>query len=387
MILEIHGTGTHNRGAELMAMAVAARLRQTRPDIRLAVSSQFGTIEERARHGFLTVDDFPGRFRTRWYARLAPDGFRRAMRLAQTSEITAVMDASGFAFSDKWGPGPAESLVRKMDQSARRGQKLVLLPQALGPFQNPQVASACRRLLARADLIYARDPDSLAAVQALGGVRHPKLCPDFTTSLPGWAPADIELPRSFAAIVPNRRMLDKTDDRDGSSYLGFLETAVHALRETEYYPLILLHDAVEDRQLLPRLFVRVGELQVIEHHDPQVLKGVLSRAGVVIGSRFHALVGALSQGVPSIGVGWSHKYRWLFQDFDCSENLIEDMSYPDAFDRALSNVCDPDQRELLVRKLLRSTRAIDERVDAMWMNVEECLNVRTPLSEPVLFLE
>jgi polysaccharide pyruvyl transferase WcaK-like protein len=374
VVFEIHGTGTHNRGAELMAIAVAARLRQTRPDVRLAVSSQFGTFEERARHGFLTVDDFPGRFRTRLYAQFAPKGFRQAMGLVCRSEPKGVIDASGFAFSDNWGPGLAEALIGKMEQSARRGQKLVLLPQSFGPFRNREVASACRRLLSRADLVYARDPDSLAAVQALGGTGEPKLCPDFTASLPGFVPADLVLPERFAAIVPNFRMLDKTHDLDGTSYLAFLELAIHALREGGQNPLIVLHDAWEDRQVFTRLFARVGEMPVIEHRDPQVLKGVLGRAHLVVGSRFHALVSALSQGVPCIGAGWSHKYRWLFQDFNCPEYLIEDISSRNAFVQALSSACDLRNRESLIITLRNSKHAIEERVEAMWREVVRCLN-------------
>ena len=54
-IIEIHGTGTHNRGAQLMAMAIRERLSIDFPGVELVVSVKFGTLQEIADHGFRTT--------------------------------------------------------------------------------------------------------------------------------------------------------------------------------------------------------------------------------------------------------------------------------------------------------------------------------------------
>jgi len=44
-----------------------------------------------------------------------------------------------------------------------------------------------------------------------------------------------------------------------------------------------------------------------------LLKGIIGGGQVAIGSRFHFMVAVLSSGVPSLAIGWSHKYAELMQ--------------------------------------------------------------------------
>ena len=62
----------------------------------------------------------------------------------QAGAVSALVDASGFAFGDQWGPGPSRQMGRLFGSYARAGKPVVLLPQAFGPFQEPEVAEAAR---------------------------------------------------------------------------------------------------------------------------------------------------------------------------------------------------------------------------------------------------
>jgi polysaccharide pyruvyl transferase WcaK-like protein len=381
MLLEIHGTGTRNKGAELMALAIAMQLRGTSPNIKLAVGSEFGPYGSRGKYGFFRTNDFRSAFRGWVFDRLSSDKLLNEIGFARMAEASAVLDASGFAFSDQLGPGPAIRLWNKMHKSSRRRQKLILLPQAFGPFQDPKVVSACRRILERADLVYARDRDSLEAVRQFTSAEKLRLCPDFTVALHGKAADNLELPSRFAAIVPNVRMIDKTSDQDGSKYFTFIESAAAAIKQVDLKPVFVLHEGAEDQELLPKLFAHTGRLPVFHSDDPLLLKGVLGRANVVVGSRFHALVSSLSQGVPCIGAGWSHKYYWLFDDFGCAENLVRDLSSLDELKNAVSRTCLEPQRGRLTDRIKHRAKTIRERVEEMWREVEATVGIEPQQTE------
>ncbi|MEJ2483939.1 MAG: polysaccharide pyruvyl transferase family protein [Gemmatimonadota bacterium] len=327
LTVEIHGTGTHNRGAEMMAIAVADRLRRSLDDLRLVVPHWFGSLEDRAKHGFLTTPEFIGGGRSRIASlalRYADPRVREKLGLVNPDEIDVVLDASGFIYSDQWNAKPARNLYRKIQGRARRRARLILLPQAMGPFEVPEVAEASRRLFERADLVFARDRESMQHLEKLGVDTPTALSPDFTMEVAPRASPDIELPERFSAIVPNFRMVDK---------------------------------GVEE------------PLRVVTHEDPRVLKWILSRAWIVVGSRFHGLVGALSQGVPTIAAGWSHKYPELFADFGVPEYVLDDIEATDRLDRLLDGLGEPSHRDAVVRTLEGHAERLKQESSRMWDRV------------------
>lgn len=370
LALEIHGTGTHNRGAELMAIALAERMRGSFTNVRIAVARSFGTKEARARHGLFWTSDFVGGMRSRAVCRLlrsAGSSLRTSLRFVDPREIDVVLDASGFAFSDQWGARNAEALVTKMNLPERRKQALILLPQALGPFHDARVARASRELFDRSALVCARDQQSLVAASGLVDQQKLKLFPDFTLDVKPELPRGLELPRAFCGIVPNYRMLDKT--QKGEKYLSFLQAAIDLLNKANLNPVFVLHDAQEDRKVIEAVN-RHRKIAVIEHDDPRVLKGILGSADLVLGSRFHALVSALSQGIPCIGVGWSHKYQELFSDFGIPELLLNDIENLERLRQVVEELGTTASSASYRDRITASGRALRSRSAAMWLEVE-----------------
>lgn len=374
LTIEIHGTGTHNRGAELMAVAIAERLRGSFPGVRLVVPPGFGNFEARARHGFWTTWEFS----KRWQSRLSVAGIQRyspgideASGIVDPASIDVVLDASGFSFSDKWGPKGARHLHRKMTRTARARKPLVLLPQAFGPFTDPQTASATRKLCERASLVCARDARSREELLKLATLPTLRVYPDFTVGIRPLRPAALRVPESFAAIVPNQRMVDKGEA--GEAYLGFLVKAARSLELRGLNPVFLLHDANDDRKVVAALKERGLSLPVIEHEDARVLKAILAKANLVLGSRFHALVSTLSQGLPAIAAGWSHKYPELYQDFGCPELLIADLNDEALLEASINRLADPEQRAGYRDRLAQAADRIKQKNEAMWGEVEKII--------------
>ncbi|XZE55536.1 polysaccharide pyruvyl transferase family protein [Planctomycetaceae bacterium SH139] len=394
LTVEIHGTGTHNRGAELMAIAISDKLRARFPGVRIVVPVEFGPYELRAAHRFWTTLESRNRYQ-RKYLQISsrfPNSIDRLFTSVEAKihalscgrgsvlshggilhpkEIDLVIDASGFAFSDQWGAGRAQTLLRKMEFS-RRGKPLILMPQAFGPFRNPSVAISTRKLIERASLIYPRDSSSYSSLcEVVGTIDKVVQTPDFTLSVEPLESTGLGLPSKYSCIVPNVRMMDKTDYSE--DYLCFLEHSIACLERNDLKPIFLLHDANEDQRVLNLLRERNIRIPCYTHPDPRVLKGILSNADLVLASRFHALVSALSQGVPCIGVGWSHKYPELFSDFGCKELLLTDLSRLDILEAKIKALDNKEQRDAISATLVAATGELKSKVSEMWESVFHCI--------------
>jgi polysaccharide pyruvyl transferase WcaK-like protein len=91
------------------------------------------------------------------------------------------------------------------------------------------------------------------------------------------------------------------------------------------------------RRILRRLPGSQGHM-IEPVEDARILRAAIGLADAFVGCRFHAVVAALSMGVPALVVGWSHKYREMTEmlqpgawSLDASE--VSAQSLDDAFRR------------------------------------------------------
>lgn len=380
MFIEVTGVSTRNKGAELMLIAVQEHYRSCAPAVRLAVGHTFGEYAERARYGLWTR---PIATKLGWSAfsiPLIPRPVRNACGLVSEKDIGVVLDAAGFAFGGQLGPRRCEKFACDVKRWKQQGKKIVLLPQALGPFDTPRLQKSFREVIYAVDLVYARDRASFAhCAELVGNTENLRLSPDFTNLVAGELPPGFEPHSRTAYIVPNHRMVEKTAESARNGYLPFLTHVVHELRRLDLSPSILLHDVGVDETLVEPLQSSLGKpIPVLREPDPRRLKGILGCARVVVGSRFHALVGALSQGVPCLGVGWSHKYEMLFEDYGCAECLLPLTATGDEVRNLLSRMAtDPDRSQTVARLQLASAKQ-RQRTVAMWSEVDALLGIDTP---------
>ena len=369
MIVEVRPGPMTNKGGELMLHAVADRL-SGRHD--LVVDHWIGPYAARARLGLL---------QKLWWKRLGPlaglpglivpRSVRQAYGLVTEREIESVLDASGFAYGDQFGPERTERAAANAHRWRGRGLHFILLPQAFGPFSSTRIRRAAHSLLSQADLVYARDAISLRAVQGLGTDADIRLAPDITVGLNANPPADVQAegaPHGY--LIPNEKMLTHADAEVAASYPAFLEMMVRELRARGVQPILLIHEtAGGDRRLATAVSDRVaGGVPIIEELDPLRLKGLIATAVIVAGSRFHALLAALSQGVPVIAAGWSHKYRSLLDAYGSADALLEPPASPEAVRACLDRALGPT-RDTAVAALRTCAAQQRAQVEIMWDEV------------------
>jgi colanic acid/amylovoran biosynthesis protein len=326
LTIQLLGIDPANAGAVLMLLAIKREISARFPDARLAVDWTT-PIEARLRHGLWSIAGASGGRASRLLAataNAAPARVRRKVGLLSAAEVGTVIDASGFAYGDFWGVDKfVRRIGRRMHAWRRAGAKVIFMPQAWGPFTEPGSDAQIATALNTADLVFARDTESLGHLGA-AGVAGARLAPDFTNALPAAVAAVPEEQRGLGLLIPNAKLLAARGEEARSLYLDYLEASLGALRRCSPKAMILIHEGAGDRAIAEALNARLSQpAPILDPGDALAAKALIGASRAVISSRFHGLVSALSSGVPSMSCGWSHKYGALMQDYGADAFTVD----------------------------------------------------------------
>jgi colanic acid/amylovoran biosynthesis protein len=376
MNIEIIGTGFQNKGAHLMLIAIVQELSRSCSDAHLAIRSR---LEENWDGKGLGLYQKPGNSES-YIANLIlkfrfGDKKRESYRMILDQDIDTVLDASGFKYSDQFGHRSILDRAKKIVKWKRAGKKIVLLPQAFGPLEAPRVRKAVHMLADHADLIFPRDQDSLDHLTRLVGKRNNiRLFPDFTNLVAGKRPDYFREVNTRACLIPNAQMIVRTPDTIGKSYLPFFAGCARFLSKAGLNPFILLHEIEKDGPLAQEIRDLSGlHLDIIEEKNPLYIKGIIGSCRLVIGSRYHAMINALSQGVPAVATSWSHKYERLYEEYGSHEWLISNLDFDMEALYVLQTLIDPVNHDEVVCKLKKAAQWNIEKTKKMWREVMEVI--------------
>jgi len=377
MIVEIRKAGFVNKGAEMMLLSIIEQIAERYPDATLVMAP----TTERGSQPFSKIArlGFRSKFRLRrgkidlsWVGMFIPAKIRNAYGIVLDTEIDIVLDASGFSYSDQWGTYDCEELKDAIKKGKKYQQKFILLPQAFGPFDMKSNVDNIKKAVENADLVFARDSVSLAH---LTGVFDKPLAnllqkPDFTCNLKPIIDVEVKSKKGMVPIVPNYRMLDKTDETISGAYIEALKESVSIVIEKGLTPYFLIHETALDKEIALKIISSLDakDIVIIEENDPRIIKGYLGTARFVISSRYHATVSALSQCVPVVGTSWSHKYEELFSEYDYIEGLCSIDQFSDLKNLITKLSLDETHSEV-VKILQKNSQKVKNDVLDMWQNV------------------
>ncbi|HTF10572.1 MAG TPA: hypothetical protein VK659_20615, partial [Asanoa sp.] len=155
MIVDIRGTNTRNKGAQLMLQAICSRLGD---QFELSLPPGFTDYAVRSKLGLRqTLYDGGVPRLSSLLGNAVPARIREEYGLTSDREIGGVLDAAGFHYTDQFDVAlpRREALVGRA--WARRGMPKILLPQAFGPFENLETRRWSREVLEQASLVFVRD--------------------------------------------------------------------------------------------------------------------------------------------------------------------------------------------------------------------------------------
>ncbi|OGP54354.1 MAG: hypothetical protein A2162_03550 [Deltaproteobacteria bacterium RBG_13_52_11b] len=272
------------------------------------------------------------------------------------------------------------------------GKRLILFPQTYGPYSSETARFLARLILSRAGQILSRDKEGLDVVKTMLETSDRKgqaeFCPDVAFALdpvPVEQP-DIQPPLDGKAGAPlvgfniNGLLYNGGYTRDNMFGLAMdYKTFVHRLAEeilskTDAKLLLIPHtfapfgDVESDNEASQRV---LGELDarypgrahlVSRSYDQSEIKSIIGRCDFFIGSRMHACIAALSQGVPAVAVAYSRKFKGVFDSVGVGEVVV------DARDASANEAITRIMKIFEERAILRSTlsRRVTEQKELLF---------------------
>jgi colanic acid/amylovoran biosynthesis protein len=377
MIVEIRNVNFVNKGAELMLLAIIEKLRSEYPEVILTMNSGDELYINRAKLGLYQTVRFKkyGIF-ANTALHYIPKRTRERLGVVLDAEIDIILDAAGFKYSEQWGSDYTIELAKEIQKWKQQGTKYIMMPQAFGPFESAEIKASFKTIVDNAELIYARESISYNYITELVGEQdHIKISPDFTNLLKGIVPPDFDTKNNKICIVPNVRMLDKTSFDNPHSYQQFMADCLKILIKAKKKPFFLIHEGDADLKLAKEIMDLVDEsINIVVESDPLKIKGIIGTCDAMIGSRFHGLVNALSQGVPVIATGWSHKYKMLLQDYSTSECLLSVNSSKAEIEETLALILDDNMRKTIKQNIEKSGIVQKKLVENMWQEIYNVMN-------------
>jgi polysaccharide pyruvyl transferase WcaK-like protein len=262
--------------------------------------------------------------------------------------------AGGDSFSDIYGPGRLlyESLPQVL--VLLTGQKLVLLPQTVGPFKRPSARMIARYILKKASLIYLRDHLSKEEIKGLLGndfnEGEVRFCYDVGFALDPLKPPRMDLgglekeekadPRTAGVNISGllymggytqNNMFDLMVD-----YRRLVQDIIADLIERKSLRVLLVPHVFGEgansesdstvcenvyRELKPRFRDRIYLTR--GRYNQNEIKYIIGLCGFFIGSRMHACIAALSQNIPTVPIAYSKKFKGVMETIGVDEYVAD----------------------------------------------------------------
>ena len=408
----IIGANFTNKGAEAMLKTVQAQLRKKNREVicymicrkyerELAESFGFIPIYRNDTPLKIWIDSYVYRIKGKLYKLFTgvvrpwyfPFPFGEINKIVK--KLDAIIDVSGFAYADSWGKPMVDETIKLIKLSRPYHVKFFFMPQAWGPFENPEVAKSAQHMLSLADGFFARDMVSQTHLAGVVGkdIKDIPLLPDlvFSAGEQGDIPStnrlkDERLGGSTirVGISPNLRVYEKMGNKGADNvYIKVLLSLCNYCLQTfkaeiVFIPNELFPDSVvhpDDRGLCRQLYEALGKpasCKVIDRYaSSEDIREQVRQVDLLVSSRFHALIFGFLARKPVMAISWSHKYRELFglfglEDFVLESNLIDEQSVIAKFQQLVG------ESEEISSKIDEKLPFLKQQIDTMFDNLFSC---------------
>lgn len=296
------------------------------------------------------------------------------------------------------------------------GKKIVLLPQTYGPYNTLFSKLLAHFIIKRSALVFCRYREGVYFIKKF--VKHisPEkihFCPDVAFTLDAVAPEHIiiephsdDISKGQALIGVNINGLMYNGGYSGGNMFGL---KVDYKQFIKHLLCSLLEKTEANILLVPHTFGRPGNINsdpdasrevicslgkkangrvflVAQEYGQSEIKNIIGMCDFFIGSRMHACIAALSQGIPTVGIAYSHKFIGVFDSIGSAE-LVMDARYLKESDIISNTIELYNKRDVihiaLEQKISHAKKIIGDNFDKMFIKNHAEDSGRKPGDESV----
>lgn len=377
LLIEIKGVQFRNKGAYLMLLATLQGLDALGLHYELVLSPGPNLpYRERAKLGAWQKLSFRRKSLdlTPWFGKFPRFllAFAKRYGIVTEADVDVVLEASGFAYGAPWPLQFLQNTAREVVRFHHAGKPFIFMPQAFGPFSCNASKAAMVDIINHATAVFVRDEVSLSHLRQCQDPlpAHVQLAVDFTIGFRAQHTSPVEgVTPPYAVLIPNHKVVSSFHhahaDRDYQGYVTAFADAAKYLTEQGIQVILLNHEGALDAKICTEI-AQLSNARTLDLADPLALKQFIGGASLVISSRFHGAVNALSQAVPCIATSWSHKYQQLMTDFGVADYCLAEVSSQGLIQQIIQINRD---RPAIVATLTANAATLSQQNARMWQQL------------------
>lgn len=241
-----------------------------------------------------------------------------------------VDSCGGDSFSDIYGNYTLRYISKNHKLAKKKGKKVILLPQTIGPFNTKEGKIRGSEMMNYAHHIFVRDVLSKNA--ALYYVPESKITQSIDMAFYMEYEQPIVNPKtdskqciglSPSALLWNGGYSGNNQFCLKENYKNLIRRIISKLEEEKFEVVLLAHvlygsaskPREDDYWLCKRLLKEFPRCKIAPYfYTPMEAKGFISTLDGLLSSRMHCCIGAYSSGVPVFTLGYSRKFNGLFNN-------------------------------------------------------------------------
>ena len=256
------------------------------------------------------------------------------------SKTDLVLDEAGIAFADSRGFVMNTYAFICMAVPMLMGIPVVKYAQAFGPFQNVYNRFLAKWILPKAELVVARGKSSYDYLVSIGITKNVRMYADGAFTMPDSFKVEKAVKKACEKLGFSKTVglsvssvVERRCKKTGIDYCGIMVEFISYLVKRGYQVYMFANaarihskkprnnDLMTGDAIYQAYEKQAGRKLIWEHRemDAEEVRAYIGHCQMLVASRFHAMVFALSKQVPVVLIGWSHKYEEVLQQFGLSE--------------------------------------------------------------------